>query len=70
MGKSVGTRVECEVCAVWLGRGGVIWLSTVFSTLVISTVEVPGFVIRIVVSIAWGLAVQRVGCIGELPHAT
>jgi len=34
-----------------------------------SKIKAQGFVIRIFVSIAWCLAVQRVGCAGELPHA-
>jgi len=34
-----------------------------------SKMKAPGFGIRLVVSIAWGSAVQCVGCAGELPHA-
>jgi len=34
-----------------------------------SKIKAPGFVIRIVVSVARCLAVQRVGCASELPHA-
>ena len=34
-----------------------------------SKIKAQGFVIRIFVSVAWYLAVQRVGCVDELPHA-